>query len=124
MLPEDESDPAYLWDMQKAPRLVKEFVLGKSFEDYIKSELIISAVERQVQIIGEAAGKVSKEFRDKHPEIPWHPIMAQRHILTHEYGRIDPAKIWRAATIHVLALLTLLESLIPPIPEDPPADEA
>jgi len=118
-MPPNESDPAYLWDMRKAGELVIEFVEGKSFEQFTQSRLLISAVERQIQITGEAARKVSQQFKDQHPEIPWRAIMAQRHIITHEYGNIDLAKIWRVAKEHVPALLVLITPLIPPIPDDP-----
>lgn len=63
--------------------------------------MLRSAVERQIEIIGEAARRVSDDFRVAHPEIAWRPIIAQRHILAHEYGEIEDDLIWRVATIHV-----------------------
>lgn len=81
--------------------------------------MLRDAVNRVVQVIGEAAAKVSKQFRDSHPEIPWRPIIAQRHILVHEYGRIDDDKIWRVATVYVPQLIALVEPLLPPAPPDP-----
>ncbi len=79
------------------------------------------AVERAVEIIGEAAWQVSDDFRRAHPEIPWRPIIAQRHVLAHEYGEIVQERIWRVAMTHVPALITQLEPLIPPLPPDPDA---
>ena len=76
------------------------------------------AVERAVKIIGEAAQQVSDDFRRAHPEIPWRPIIAQRHVLAHEYGEILQERIWRVATLHVPALIAQLEPLIPPLPPD------
>jgi len=86
--------------------------------------MLQDAVERRVEIIGEAARRLSDGFREKHPEIPWRPIIATRHILSHEYDVINDETIWRVATIHVPALVDLLKPLIPPIPPDPePEDE-
>jgi uncharacterized protein with HEPN domain len=46
--------------------------------------MLRSAVERQVEIIGEAARRVSDSFRQQHSEIPWSTIMGQRHVLAHD----------------------------------------
>jgi uncharacterized protein with HEPN domain len=77
------------------------------------------ATERRIKIIGEAARRVSEDFRNTHPDIPWRPIIAQRNILTHEYGEVIEEKIWRVATRHIHALIEQLEPLVP----DPPAAE-
>jgi hypothetical protein len=54
-------------------------------------------------IIGEAARKVSMAFQEEHPEIPWRPIMEQRHVLAHEYGEIQQDRVWRVAATRVPA---------------------
>ena len=118
MLP-DEKNAALLWDMLVHAREVLGFVAGKTYEDYRENRLLRLAVERLVQIIGEAAYCVSRPYRDANPQIPWMPIMKQRHILVHDYGVIDDERIWRVATIHVAALIPLVESLLPPTPPDP-----
>jgi uncharacterized protein with HEPN domain len=123
-MPRNRDDPladaAWLLDMLNAARAVQEFVTGKSFADYEASLLLRSAVERQVEIIGEAVRAISEVFKQAHPEIPWRPIMAQRHRLAHEYGDIDNSLIWTVATVHVPALIAQLEPLIPPAPPPPP----
>lgn len=67
-------------------------------------------------IIGEAARNISDEFQAAHPEVPWRPIMAQRHRLTHEYGEINDDLIWAVATVHVPPLIERLRELLPPSP--------
>jgi uncharacterized protein with HEPN domain len=59
--------------------------------------MLRGAVERHIEIIGEAAARVSRAFRAAHPDIPWRRIIAQRNILAHEYGEIDDALVWRVA---------------------------
>lgn len=115
MLPETR-DASYLWDMLDAARAVKEFVSGRSYRDYMQDRMLRGAVERHVEIIGEAAGRVSKAFRDAHPEVPWQRIIAQRNVLAHEYGDIQHDLMWKAATVHIPALIASLEPLFPPIP--------
>lgn len=114
--PDPSRDLAYLEDMLQAALAVRSFVTGRSREDYAGDLMLRSAVERQVEIIGEAARNVSPQTKDAHPHIPWAPVMAQRHRLAHEYGEINDDTIWAVATVHVPALIELLRPLIPPEP--------
>ena len=52
------------------------------------------AVERSLQIIGEAAKNFSESFRKKHPEIEWRKIIAMRNLITHDYGNVDCETVW------------------------------
>ncbi len=89
----EKRDMAYLWDMLDAARAIAEFVEGKTYHDYETNRMLRSAAERNVEIIGEAARRVSEETRAKHPEIPWRSIIGQRNILAHEYDEILHAAI-------------------------------
>ena len=120
-------DAAYLWDMLAHAREAVEFVRGRTFEEYMRDGLRRRAVERVVEIVGEAASKVSAEFRAATPNVRWRAIIVQRHRLIHEYGGIDHEKIWRVAVHHAPLLIPQLERLLPPPPPDPhpePVDPA
>lgn len=107
-------DAAKLWDMLDACHRIARFISTKTEQQFTEDEILRSAVERQIEIIGEAARGVSSEFRAAHPKVPWRPIIAQRHILAHEYGDIQPPLIWRVATVHVPSLASVLKDLLPP----------
>jgi uncharacterized protein with HEPN domain len=109
----EEKDAAYLWDMLQAAKEARDFIRGKILEDYMNDLVLQAAIERKVEIIGEAARKVSDDFKDAHPEIPWRPIVAQRHVLAHEYGEISQENIWRVATLRIPELIAALAPLIP-----------
>lgn len=111
-----KDDRVYLADMLSAAEAVMSFVVGRTLEEYEANLLLRSAVERQIEIIGEAARLVSEAFRSAHPEIQWRGITAQRHVLAHEYGEILDERVWRVATIHVPALIAQLRPLVPPAP--------
>ena len=96
MLPESR-DPAYLWDMLHAARDIRDFTAGVSFEQYMKNKMMQLAVERLLEVVGEAARNVSDAFKKAHPEIPWKQIIGQRNILIHEYGDIVQDRIWSVA---------------------------
>jgi uncharacterized protein with HEPN domain len=115
-MPRDQADASYLWDMLTAARAVADFTSGRTFEDYSKDLMLRSAVERQVEIIGEAARRVSEGFRQQHAEIPWSKIMGQRHVLAHDYGEISHERLWQVATVHVPGLIVQIEPLLPPPP--------
>ena len=111
MAPEKD-DISYIWDMLDAAKAVREFITGRSYQDYLIDRMLRGAVERHLEIIGEAAGKVSKAFCDAHPEIPWQKIIGQRHVLIHDYGDIEDELIWSVATIHIPDLIDKLEPLM------------
>jgi len=117
-MPHDDDDAAYLWDMLDAARAVQIFIQGKTLEDYTSDRQLRGAVERHIEIIGEAARGVSKGFEAEHPNIPWQKIVAQRHILAHEYGRVNHKVIWRIATERIPELIAQLEPLVPPPPDE------
>jgi len=113
-----KDDRVYLWDMLTAARAEVDFTRGRTLAEYEVDLLLRSAVERQIEIIGEAARRISSEFQEAHPEIPWRPIQAQRHVLAHDYGEIKHDRIWRVAETHVPDLIALLEPLVPAPPEE------
>ncbi|MES1243183.1 MAG: DUF86 domain-containing protein [Acidobacteriota bacterium] len=106
-------DAAHLWDMLDAARQAVEFTRGKTLDDFAESRMLQYAVERAVEIVGEAANRVSAAFHQAHPEIPWRKIVGQRNVLAHEYGDIDPAMMWDLARLHLPVLVRQLERLIP-----------
>ncbi len=108
----DGHNLALLCDMLDAARRVVRFTARGDLESYRQDEMLRSAVERQIEIIGEAARRVSDGFRAAHPEVPWRPIIAQRNILAHDYGEIEDELVWRMATVHLPALLKQLEALV------------
>jgi uncharacterized protein with HEPN domain len=104
--------------MLDAAEAVLEFVQGRTFRDYLNNRMLRGAVERHIEIIGEAARKVSTPFQEAHPEIPWRKIITQRHVLAYEYGEIKHELVWRVVTIHIPDLVKKLEALIPPPPPE------
>jgi len=117
-MPRNRSDPerdgAWLLDMLSAANAVRSFVAGRTFEEYASDLMFRSAVERQVEIIGEAVRGLFDTFKSAHAEIPWRAITAQRHRLAHQYGEIDNELIWRVATVHIPRLIEQIEPLTPP----------
>ncbi len=113
-----ERNYAYLWDMREAARLIANFLQGATYAIFISDEMMQSAVERQLEIIGEAARQVTREFQQAHPEIPWRSIIGLRNILIHQYGEVKLDRVWSIAFSSIPELVGLLDPLIPPIDDD------
>lgn len=114
----EERDAAYLWDMLDAARAVREFASSRTYDDYQKDRMLRGAVERHIEIIGEAANHVSDDFQKAHPDIPWRSVIGQRHVLIHEYGEIKHERIWVVAAERIPELIALLERLLPRLPTE------
>ncbi len=109
-----DRDPALLLDMLLSARRVQRFTASATRQTFEADDVLNSAAHYQMQIIGEAASKVSREFRDAHPEIPWVPIIGLRHRLVHDYARISADQIWDIIQKHLPSLIEMLVPLIPP----------
>jgi uncharacterized protein with HEPN domain len=107
-------DDAYLLDMLLAARKVMKYAQGVDFERFDQDEILQDAIMRRIQIIGEAARKVSEEFKEGHPEIPWYEISGMRNRLVHEYFKVITEKVWEAVVKDIPDLIATLEPLVPP----------
>ena len=107
-------DDAWLLDMLIAARKAIIYTRGLNAEAFSDNELAQSAVMRVLEIVGEAARRVSQETKDAHPEVPWAEIVGLRNRLVHEYFRIDVDKVWDTVQNDVPALICALEPLVPP----------
>jgi uncharacterized protein with HEPN domain len=92
----EERDEASLWDMRRYAMVSQTLVAGISFEDFLVDPARRLAVERSVEIIGEAASRVSPGFRAAHPEIAWRQMVGLRNILVHSYSTVDPEPCGRS----------------------------
>ncbi len=86
------------------------FTEGRSREDLDKDEVLAFALLHVIQIVGEAASKVSAEFRGQ--QIPWVLITGMRHRLVHAYFDINHDILWTTATESVPELLSQVDRLL------------
>jgi uncharacterized protein with HEPN domain len=120
----EERDKAYLWDMVESAQLIVEFMKGLTMEQFVadnKEAFIMRlAVERKLEILGEAARRISISFKQAHPEIPWPSIIGLRNVISHEYERVDYDLIYRLIQQQLPTLVDMLVPLIPPLPPEEP----
>lgn len=107
-------DEAYLLDILLAACDVRSYVEGFDFERFQSSELHQDAVVRKLEVIGEAAKRVSEEMKVSVPGIPWRKIAGMRDRLIHEYSRIDLEEVWDTVQNGIPELIDKVEPLVPP----------
>jgi uncharacterized protein with HEPN domain len=121
-MPPEARDAALLHDMLNAARRVTTYAAGRSRQDLDTDPMFADAVERRIEIIGEAARGLSEAFRASHPEVPWRPIMATRHILAHDYDEVNHDTVWRIIQDHIPPLIGQLVDLLAQFPPPPPQE--
>ena len=114
MAPE-ERDYAYLWDMLQAAQAAMSYLQGLPKEQAVGDEMRMAAFERKLEILGEAARRVSPDFALKQPQIPWRGVIGLRNVLAHNYGEIDRQRLYETALRELPALIDALGKLQPPI---------
>ncbi len=72
-----------------AANLILNFAEGKTKEELVADKMQFYGLVKNIEIIGEAAFKLTKTFRKAHPDTPWDNIVKMRHILIHDYYQID-----------------------------------
>jgi uncharacterized protein len=107
-----DRDPGLLYDMLESARLAREFTLGVPLDAFAHDRMGVSAVSRVLERMGHAAGKVSADVREQHPEIEWSEMAELADRLLGEYWAVNPHEVWTAAH-SAAAAIPVLASLIP-----------
>jgi len=88
------------------------FALNKTRKDLDVDRMLTLSLVKSIEIIGEAAARVTTETRNLYPEIPWSSIVAMRNRLIHAYFDIDCDRVWDTITDDLPPLIATLEGII------------
>lgn len=127
MLPDDR-DAGLLWSMLRPLRYLIRKGGELTPERLASDEDSQYGIAKALELVGEAARRLSTPFRDAHPQIPWSQVIGLRHLLVHEYRKTDWSRIWKTITVQVPEFLAQIEPLLPDLPPgeaeaDPPWGE-
>jgi len=109
-----QRDPEkYLYDILSSCEFLLEFTHNKTVDDYTKDRAIRSAIEREMQIIGEALMQLDKISPETAKQIPdYLNIIGFRHILVHGYDSLNPATVWNVIETKLESLKTKIQFLL------------
>lgn len=111
MKPEDR-DAAHLWDMRRFARETQEIVRRVKFDQLERDSIRRFALERTLELVGEAAKRVSTKFQKQHPAIDWRGLIGQRNVIAHDYGEIDHRRLYDAARMKIPSLVAELDRIL------------
>ena len=106
------SDAVRLRHMLDAAREAVAFATGRSRDDLLRDRVLTLALLKCIEIVGEAASKISPELRSLHPEIPWADIVGMRNRLIHVYFDVDPDRLCDTITGDLPPLIATLERVL------------
>ena len=89
-----------------------KFVKGINYEQFVADEKTISAVVRELSVIGEAARKVTEDFRSKNSQVPWEKIFGMRNRLVHDYMGVQLPIVWQTVQEDIPELKRIVDELL------------
>lgn len=98
--------------MYQAACNVLKYMEGKTLQDLNQDSLLFFGVVKNIEIIGEAGYRLTNEFRENHPELPWREIIGMRHVLVHDYYQISPQLIYEVCSKDLPQLKSQLQGII------------
>lgn len=111
-MPKDEL--VYVGHMLDKAHEALSLVHGKTRQDYDSDSILRLALTHLIQVIGEAARRVSPQFRERYPEIPWDAIAGMRSKIVHDYMKVDEDIVWDSVTQELQPLIDELRKIVPP----------
>jgi uncharacterized protein with HEPN domain len=104
-------DRVRLRHMVEAAESAVQFIAGRQRTDLDEDRMLLFALVRAIEVLGEAASRMSEEMRATHTSIPWRAIIGMRNRLIHAYFEINTAIVWQTVTQEIPTLLPHLRAL-------------
>jgi len=109
---DENRDKAFLYDVVHGVRLAVGYVEGVTREQFDQDPMAQDAVIRRLTVVGEATKRLSPDFRERHPGIPWKQMAGMRDVIVHEYDRVDLDTVWNVLQNEFPGLLSQLERIV------------
>ena len=106
-----DRDAVHLLDILDSARKIKTYIEGVARDEFLCDTRLQDSIVRRLEIIGEAAARVSAESREKYPDIPWAAIRGMRNRMIHRYDDIDMGIVWETVRRDIPRLIQMIEPL-------------
>ena len=107
-----DRDTIHLADILSSAQKISSYVAGVPRQAFLADTQLQDSVIRRLEVIGEAAGRLSQELRDGNPDIPWSKMRGMRNRVIHRYDDIDMEIVWETVEQDIPRLITQLEGLV------------
>lgn len=107
-----KDDRIYIEHILQSIEKIQSYISGKDLETFSNDSITQDAVVRQLEIIGEATKRISKELRNKNSDVPWDDMAGMRDVLIHDYLDVDLKIVWKTASQSIPGLKALLNKLV------------
>lgn len=91
---------------------IEEYSTGKNFDEFVKNQMLQDSLIRQIEIIGEASSRVTKDFKDKYNEVPWLDMKDMRNKLIHDYFGVNILYVWNVIKQDIPSLKKQITSIL------------
>ena len=109
----DEKQTGLLRDILDSAQVIRAYLSGVSREEFLVNSEKQDAVLRRLEIIGEAASRLSPVTRVMFPDLPFRSMRGMRNIIAHDYGEVDIDQVWTTAADDLPDLIQTLERHFP-----------
>lgn len=89
----------FLVDILSSIRKIEKYTCNLSLEQFLNNDLIVDAVIRNLEVVGEAVKKLPPEIIEKYSNVPWREIAGFRDVLIHGYFGVDRTVVWKTVTV-------------------------
>jgi uncharacterized protein with HEPN domain len=102
----------YIHHISDSCKKCLKFTTGMNYEQFVSDEKTISAVVRELSVIGEAARKTTEDFRSKNPHVPWEKILGMRNRLVHDYMGVQLPIVWQTIEDDIPELKKIIDNIL------------
>jgi len=108
----NKPDLTFIGDVLDAIKRIEGYLRGVDKDAFEENRMMQDAVMHQIEIIGEASNRISDEFQDKYPELPWMQMRAIRNKIVHDYREVNLSVIWDTAKNDLPSLKKQIKKLL------------
>ncbi len=109
---ESDKDRGRIQDMLEMALNLQNAPINHTFENIKNDKILFFGLTKMIEIIGEAAYKLTNEFKEDKPELPWRKIVGMRHVLVHGYNTVSPEILWDVIQNDIPPMIPILESYL------------
>ncbi len=102
----------YIEDILKSCNQITSYITNVTYESLVDNQMMVDAIIRNIEVIGEAASKLDEDFRTLHPDFPFRSAITMRNKLIHNYNEIDFKVVWDTVKLDIPELREMCEDLL------------